>query len=233
MVEWEAFPEPYVGPLDRRPHAVFLALNPGRSSPEMQSAKGVLANEIRRLGSYRAWAASWPFLRDIWIRHKGRNRHHASRLEFMRSWLDQPELCARDMLGFELYPWHSTRVTAPMRPDPGVIREFVFAPIEELGAPPIFAFGAPWFSMLEDHLRLPVITRLGIGGRPYPTRVRDRAAIVFSLPSGAVVIAVKQRGYVGPPSASETLVLREALTQGGGSDAQSQTGISRSTRCAT
>ncbi len=83
-------------------------------------------------------------------------------------------------------------LTAPMRPTPGVIREFVFAPIEELGATPIFAFGVPWFSMLEDHLRLPVIARLSDGGHPYPTHVRDRAAFVFSLPSGAAVIAVKQ-----------------------------------------
>lgn len=215
MVEWDAFPEPYVGPLDRQPSAVFLALNPGRSSPEMQSATGVLAHEIRRLGSYRAWAASWPFLRDIWIRYKGRNRHHTSRLAFMRRWWNQPELSAQDMLGFELYPWHSTRVTAPIRPDPGVIREYVFAPIEELDAPPIFAFGVPWFSMLEDHLRLPVIARLGDGGRSYPTHVRDRAAIVCSLPSGAVVIAVKQGGYAGPPSAPETLLLQEALTSVG------------------
>jgi hypothetical protein len=56
------------------------------------------------------------------------------------------------MLGFELYPWHSTRVPAPIRPDPGVIREFVFAPIEELGVPPIFAFGAPETLALREAL---------------------------------------------------------------------------------
>jgi len=210
-VEWNALPEPYLGPLDRKPRAVFLALNPGASSPEMQSATGLLADEIRRMGSYRAWAASWPYLRDIWVKNMGRNRHHTGRLTFMRRWWDQPGLSADDMLSFELFPWHSPRLTAPIRPNPQVIREFVFAPIEELDAPPIFAFGAPWFSMLEDHLRLPVIARLGDGGRPYPTHVRDRAAIVCSLPSGAVVIAVKQGGYAGSPSAPETLLLQEAL----------------------
>ena len=214
-VEWDALPEPYLGPLDRQPRAVFLALNPGASSPKMQSATGLLTDEIRRMGSYRAWAASWPYLRDIWVKNMNENRHHTSRLKFMRRWWEQPELSADDMLSFELFPWHSARLTAPIRPDPRVIREFVFAPIEELDAPPIFAFGADWFSMLEDHLRLPVIARLGDGGHPYPTRVRDRAAVVFSLPSGAAVIAVKQGGYAGPPSSQETVLLQEVLTSVG------------------
>jgi hypothetical protein len=177
----------------------------------MQAATGVLADEIRRMGSYRAWAASWPYLRDVWVKHKGSNRHHNSRLEFMRRWWNEPELKAQDMLSFELFPWHSARLTAPIRPDPGVIRKYVFEPIEELGTPPIFAFGADWLSMLGDHLRLPIRARLGVGGHPYPTQVADRAAVAFSLPSGATVIAVKQRGYAGPPSALETVLLREAL----------------------
>ena len=214
-VEWDALPEPYLGPLDRRPSAVFLALNPGESSPKMQSATGVLADEIGRMGSYRAWAASWPYLRDIWVKNMGRNRHHTSRLTFMRRWWDRPGLKADDMLSFELFPWHSARLTAPIRPDPRVIREFVFAPIEELDAPPIFAFGADWFSMLEDHLCLPVRARLGVGGHPYPTQVADRAVVVFSLPSGAPVIAVKQGGYAGPPSAPETVLLQEGLASVG------------------
>jgi len=181
----------------------------------MQSATGVLADEIRRMGSYRAWAASWPYLRDIWVKNMGRNRHHTSRLTFMRRWWDQPGLKADDMLSFELYPWHSPRLTAPIRPDPELIQRYVFAPLEELDAPPIFAFGVPWFSMLEDHLRLPTIARLGVGGDPYPTQVADRAVAVFALSSGALVIAVKQGGYAGPPSAQETVLLQEALTSVG------------------
>jgi hypothetical protein len=214
-VEWDALPEPYLGPLDRQPRAVFLALNPGASSQEMQSRTGLLVDEIKRMGSYRAWAASWPYLRDIWVKNMGRNRHHTSRLTFMRRWWDQPGLKADDMLSFELYPWHSPRLTAPVRPDPELIQRYVFAPLEELDAPPIFAFGADWFSMLEHHLRLPVRARLGVGGDPYPTQAAGRSVVVFSLPSGATVIAVKHRGSAGPPSASETLLLQEALTSVG------------------
>jgi len=214
-VEWDALPEPYLGPLDRKPRAVFLALNPGASSPEMQSETGLLADEIRRMDSYRAWAASWPYLRDIWVKNMGTNLHHTRRLKFMQRWCDQPELSADDMLSFELFPWHSSRLTAPIRPCPRVIREFVFAPIEEMDAPPIFAFGADWFSMLEHHLRLPVRARLGVGGDTYPTQAAGRAVVVFSLPSGATVIAIKQRGYAGPPSAPETVLLKEALASVG------------------
>ena len=36
-----------------------------------------------------------------------------------------------------------------MRPDPGIVREFVWEPIADLGEPVVFAFGAPWFGMLE------------------------------------------------------------------------------------
>jgi hypothetical protein len=181
----------------------------------MQSAGGLLADEIRRMGSYRAWAASWPYLRDIWVEHKGENKHHTSRLRFMQRWWDQPELKASDMLSFELFPWHSPRLTAPIRPEPRLIREFVFAPIEELDAPLIFAFGAPWFSLLAEKLELQVCARLGVGGDPYPTKVADRAVVVLSLPSGAPVIAVKQGGFAGPPSKQETLWLREALASVG------------------
>ena len=33
------------------------------------------------------------------------------------------------MLAVELYPWHSTGLTAAPRPDPGIVREFVWEPI--------------------------------------------------------------------------------------------------------
>ena len=69
------------------------------------------------------------------------------------------------MVTFELYPWHSTAVTARMRPDPGVVREFVWQPVRQLGAP-VFAFGKPWFDLLEDGLGLQVVDRLGDGGSP-------------------------------------------------------------------
>jgi hypothetical protein len=114
------------------------------------------------------------------------------------------------MVSFELYPWHSTAVTAPMRPDPGIVREFVWQPIRELGAP-VFAFGKPWFGLLEDGLGLQVVDRLGLGGRPYPTKAPSRAVLVLRDEDGPVVIAAWHQGSARPPNPSETRVLREAI----------------------
>jgi hypothetical protein len=206
----DALPEPFLGPLEAPSGGVagvFLALNPGRAHHDFQGRRGIFAREIRSKGAYSAWAASWPYLRDPWVQAKGKSPHHVRRLAFLRKWTDDPELPAEQMVGFELYPWHSTAVTAPLRPDPGIIREFVWAPIQELAAP-VFAFGAPWFALLEDGLRLRVVDRLGQGGRPYGTRVISRAVTVFRTDDGVTVIAERHIGGAGPPVPTEMALLR-------------------------
>jgi hypothetical protein len=208
-VDARAFPEPYVGPLDAEVRAVFLALNPGRAAPEFQYRDGIFAEEIRGLGSYRRWAATWPYLRDPWDRLKGRNRHHRGRLAFLRRWFGDECLGGEHMAAFELYPWHSTRVTASIRPDPGIVRELVWEPIAELGAP-VFAFGAPWFPVLEA-LDVEVTARLGVEGVPYPTRVPSRSVLVGRVPGGGWVIAEKHLGSAGPPSRAEVELLRDQV----------------------
>jgi hypothetical protein len=97
-----------------------------------------------------------------------------------------------------------------MRPDPGIVREFVWQPIRELGAP-VFAFGAPWFDLMEDGLGLQAVDRLGVGGRPYPTEVPSRAVLVLRDEDGPVVIAERHLGSAGPPRRSEARVLREEV----------------------
>jgi hypothetical protein len=39
------------------------------------------------------------------------------------------------MVVFELYPWHIATMIGRMRPDPGLVREFIWQPARELGAP--------------------------------------------------------------------------------------------------
>jgi hypothetical protein len=209
-VNLHAFPEPYLGALDRRPVGVFLALNPGEAVLDFQGRSGLFADEIRQHGTYAAWAATWPYLRDPWVATMGPNRYLTSRRAFLRTWTGQPTLTADAMVTFELYPWHSTAVTAAMRPDPGIVRELVWQPVRELGAP-VFAFGKPWFGLLEDRLGLQVVDRLGAGGRPYPTEVPSRTVLVLRGEDGPVVIAEWHLGSAGPPRRSETRVLREAI----------------------
>jgi hypothetical protein len=65
-VNLDALPEPYQGALDRRPVGVFLGLNPGEANLDFQGRSGRFADEIRLHGTYSAWAATWPYLRDPW-----------------------------------------------------------------------------------------------------------------------------------------------------------------------
>jgi hypothetical protein len=202
------FPEPFLGVLDQ-PRAVFLALNPGKPYPAFQGRNGVFADEIRTSGSYASWAATWPYLREPWISKVGKNRHHSSRLRFMRDWCGEPQLQSSAMVGFELYPWHSPAITATIRPDWDVVEEYVWRPIAELRAP-VFAFGAPWLSMLEAAPGLHVVDRLGLSGRDYGSAVPSRTVVVIQAPNGLTIFAEKHAGSASAPSTDETARLRAA-----------------------
>jgi hypothetical protein len=209
-VDLAALPEPYLGALDHRPVGVFLDLHPGQAHQDFQGRSGRFADEIRHHGTYSGWAATWPYLRDPWVAAKGTIPFLTSRRNFLGTWTSHPTLTADAMVVFELYPWHIATMTGPMRPDPGIVREFVWQPVRELGAP-VFAFGKPWFDLLEHGFGLQVVDRLGAGGRPYATEVAGRAVLVLRDQDGPVVVAEKHLGGAGPPRRSETLVLREAV----------------------
>ncbi len=208
-VTFDAFPEPYLGSLLADPLGVFLALNPGRADLRFQGRDGRFADEINRFGSYSAWAATWPYLRDPWVAENGRNRHHSSRMTFLRNWHDRSDLSGDHMVGFELYPWHSTAVTGAMRPDPYVIDEYVLQPLRELGST-VFAFGKEWLSLLEHRLGLDAVERLGRGGRPYGSLVPSRAVVIFR-DGDLTIVAESHSGSAGPPSRPETEFLRAAV----------------------
>lgn len=216
-VEWDALPESFLGPLTK-PQGVFLALNPGQACLRFQGRDGIFADEIRANGgSYSVWAASWPYLRDPWVKEKGRNRHHSTRLRFLRDWIGDKELPGSAMVSFELYPWHSARFNGRRAFEGAkeLIVEFVWKPVAELGAP-VFAFGADWFPILDPIcekriLGLEVVERLGACGRPYGSKVESRSVMVLRNKDGLTVIAEKHLGAAGPPSPDETYMLRDAL----------------------
>ena len=216
----EALPEPYLGRLDGSPAGVCLALNPGSAhtgneeTPDFHSRHGIFAQDIRAAGTYRAWAATWPYFRESWTSGIGPNRHHRNRLAFLQHWHDEPSLTADAMVAFELYPWHTTGAIATMRPDPAIIRQYVWEPICELGNPPVFAFGAAWFEILE-RLGLRELLRLGKGGMPYGSTVESRTVVVFRDRSGIEIIAEKHSGSATPPNADEVALLRDALADNG------------------
>jgi hypothetical protein len=209
VVDRQAFPEPYGGPLVGDARSVMLGLNPGVSYPAYQHRHGVLAEEIRAIGCFSEVFRTHPVNREPWLTDIGPVGYLRNRVAFMRRWLEDDSLSDGHLLTFELYPWHSKRVTAAMRPEPDIIESMVFEPISEIGVRHVFAFGAPWFHLL-DGLDLPRRLTLGAGGEAYGSAVPSRSVAVYERERFCIV-AEKHAGSAGPPSASETALLKEAL----------------------
>lgn len=112
----------------------------------------------------------------------------------------------------ELYPWHSTRVTAKMAPPGDVIEHFVWKPLAEMSAEFFFAFGKPWMGVCQA-LGLTEIGRWGRAGDDLGSAVASRSVVAFALPSGQWVVVCWQSGYAGPPGRDDALRLRERLLQ--------------------
>ena len=206
----DAMPEPFLGPLTGRPEMVFLALNPGRASPSSAAtARSPTASASwaptppgrrpgptstatgRRPGSARtattrrgcaSCAAGWAMITPG--RRDGRLRAVSLALD------------PRDGQD-EARPRHRPRVRV------GADRR--------VGAPLVFAFGAPWFPLLTEQLGLTVVRRLGKEGDDYGS----------AWPAARCSCSRSRRHHSGsrqavgsaaPPSAEETQRLREAVT---------------------
>lgn len=207
--------EPYTGDLlgqSTTPRVVVLGLNPGHYYPTFQARDGIFAREIREHGSYSRWAATGPYLRPPWTTAIGPNRYQRARLAFARNWLDEPGATHADLLVFEMYPWHSTTLTAGLRAPADIIDRFVWQPIAELPTTHVFAFGRPWYD-LANNLGLPLTDGLGHGGRPYGSTVPNRAVRVYALPSGQHLVMEWHTGSATPPRATEVALLKTALTE--------------------
>jgi hypothetical protein len=210
LVSRDGLTEPYHGDLLGEPKAVVLGLNPGRYHPEFQSRAGIFAGEIRSCGSYTAWATTGPYVRPPWTDRMGRNRYFAARLGFAGRLADIEDPQPNDLLVFELYPWHSIKVTARMRPPSELIERFVWQPISELDVSHVFAFGREW-DHLASGLRLPQVAALGSGGLDYGSTVATRAVRIYRLRSGQHLVVEWHSGSAGPPGLQETVLLRDAV----------------------
>lgn len=204
-VRLDVFPEPYTGRLiDNRSPIIMLGLNPGAAVPRFQAPGGVFFERLTAC-SYHDWASTVPYASREWEAVAGRNRFYQQRFSFARRLLADPAWPTSDGVFFELYPWHSSGVTAAMTPPAEVVREYVLDPIGDLDTEHVFAFGKPWFW---------VSGRLGLGpGRVFdlPWRAGHREARAYRLPSGQDLIVMAQRGYAGPPGAEDTELLARAL----------------------
>lgn len=214
-VDPEAFPEPFLGELTSPPAAVVLSLNPGKVFPDFQYRDGQFAREIRDRGSYSRWAAEWPYLRggDFQMGEGGGPNFHKVRWNFLKNWYQSHDLPAARMLAFELYPWHSLGLTAPIlfrsKEVQGFVERFIWEPIIDSGAPYVFAFGKDWFPVVRT-LADEELVLLGHEGEPCPFRVADRTVLVARA-NDMLVIASKTHNYAAPLPRDEITVLQGAL----------------------
>jgi len=208
-VTLEAMPEPYGGQW-KEPRMVVLGINPGDADLAFQGRDGIFAREISELGSYSAWAATDRYRMPAWEGHHGINRYARAQLNFVRRWTGDEQISAADLLTVEMYPWHSKRVTAAMRPPAAVLEEYVWAPLAEVAVPLFFAFGAAWTVMCEQ-LGLKQECRWGPGGKDLGSKVESRTVITYRLGTGQRVVVCWQQGYAGPPGAEDVERLRAVL----------------------
>lgn len=204
-VRLDVFPEPYTGRLlGNDSPVVMLGLNPGAAVPAFQAPGGVFFKQLKTM-RYSEWAATVPYATKEWESFAGRNRFYQNRFTFARRLLSEPSWPTSDGVFFELYPYHSSGVTAAMTPPRDVIREFILDPIGELNTQHVFAFGKPWFEV-AIRMGLPAGRELSVSWT-----TPSREARVYSLPSGQELIVMAQKGYAGPPGPTDTEILARSL----------------------
>lgn len=205
QVRLDVFPEPYTGILiGNDAPVVMLGLNPGDAVPSFQAPGGVFFEQLRTM-RYSEWAATVPYASHEWESRAGRNRFYQNRFAFARRLLGDPKWPTSDGVFFELYPYHSSGVTAAMAPPGDILREFVLDPIGELDTQHVFAFGKPWFGV-PARIGLPAGRGLAVSWS-----TPSREARVYPLPSGQDLIVMAQNGYAGPPGAADTEALAKSL----------------------
>ncbi|TQO20990.1 hypothetical protein FB472_2650 [Rhodoglobus vestalii] len=204
-VRLDVFPEPYTGKLiGNDAPMIMLGLNPGGAVPRFQAHGGYFVEQLKSM-SYHDWASTAPYVGELWESIHGRNTYYRNRFKFAQRLFERSEWQMSNGVFFEMYPYHSSRVTGSMTPPADALREFVLDPLGELNSSFIFAFGKPWFD---------VPRRLDLKpGRDLNVKwaTPSRTARAFPLKSGQELIVMAQNGYAGPPGAADTDALAKEL----------------------
>jgi hypothetical protein len=215
-VDLEHYPDPYVGDLrgvEHEPRTVLLGLNPGVGYDSLQSMNGLWAQRIARSGYSYCFRRSPEEDPKAWRElHGKRSRYWLHRVLFAQRWLNDQHASVRDILNFELYPWHSYKVNAPLLPPPDLIEKFVWEPVRELAVPEVFAFGAPWFQACQG-LGLHPLALLGPPGQPITPEAPHWRLGFFELSHRQVVVVSSQPGYAGPPGSERLTQMRVLLNE--------------------
>ena len=218
-----AMPEPWIGDLDRKPTVVMMGIHPGVADPAFHHRGAAWANTIehQHAGSYSSWAATSPYFGDGWESAHGSNSTAAHRLQFLSDWTGV-DLTPAQVLDVPVFPWRTADWKSnAFQLEPDILRDFVLEPIASTGATWAFGFGKDWWELVEA-LDLPILDRLGDGGRPYATQVDHRRWLVAEGPDGLRIAAMRMDTTPTPPGRDETRELRKVLESGPSGENQPQ-----------
>lgn len=215
-VDLSCFPDPYVGDLrgvrHDMPRLVVLGLNPGVGQAALQGVDGLWTRAIKAEG-YSYCTRRAPFDNRDWMAVNGKPSTYWQRLvSFARRWVDDEAMDVDELLNIELYPFHSSKVTAKITPPPDVLRRYVWEPLGEMPGVDVFAFGAPWRDACES-MGMPLIASYGgVGAAPLADATRGEWRVrIYESPVGSPVIVSWQRGSGNPPGVRNLDELRRVV----------------------
>lgn len=217
-VDLTCFPDPYVGDLrgvrHEMPRLVVLGLNPGVGQVALQGVHGAWTEAIKAEGySYCTHRA--PFGNADWLAVNGKPSTYWQRLvSFARRWAGDDTMDVDELLNIELYPFHSSKVTAKITPPPDVLHRYVWEPLGEMPGVDVFAFGAPWRDACAA-MGMPLIASYGgDGAEPLADATKgDWRVRVFESPVGSPVVVSWQRGSGNPPGLRNLDELRRVVAE--------------------
>jgi len=215
-VQLDYYPDLFVGDLRgfrKEPRLVTLGLNPGVAYPGLQSRDGIWAKNIAKEGYSRCFARSPEEDPNNWKQYnKKRSKYWMNMVRFVKRWLDDPDANHQDVLNFELYPWHSEKLSAAIDPPHDLIKKYVFNPISEINVADVLAFGADWFRLIN---RWPGLSKLFefSNERLSQSNTSNWKLAAYRLPSGQRLVLSSQKGYSGPPGSERAKRMREILAR--------------------
>jgi hypothetical protein len=133
------------------PRIVTLALNPGVGYDRLLSRDGIWSRRCGVESYSRCFTRSPPAAPDEWYEcHRKTSHFWDVLIQFTRRWLNDPKAGVRDILNFELYPWHSSSKSGGISTPPDLVSRYILQPITEIEVTHVFAFGADWFEVAKN-----------------------------------------------------------------------------------
>jgi hypothetical protein len=153
-IDLDCYPDPFVGDLRgirKSPRLVLLGLNPGIGHQNLQGPDGAWSQRIKKESYSRCFQRSPPEDPIIWKENNGGkgSAYWQKLIRFTKTWLQDDYAGIEDILNFELYPWHSKKLTDTISVPPEIVSRYVIEPLRELGSREVFGFGAPWFRVVD------------------------------------------------------------------------------------